>query len=227
MNLAYILLPWKGNRIDIKIKMKSSKKNTRNPVQTRSIESKEKIVASAYKLVKRNGYSKTGIRDIVDAAQVSIGTFYSYFKDKNDIALEILRSYSEEFYGKLASETISSLDKNVDLTEVVYQILSRMLVAAQKNPNLHRELIVLSLTDEKISATIKIIERERIQKEATRLLSYFTGKIQIKTEPVALLIAQRVMDDIVSYIVLQGFDVKNEIVLRESAEMIGSYLLKK
>ncbi|WP_279306068.1 hypothetical protein [Leptospira ellisii] len=42
-----------------------------------------------------------------------------------------------------------------------------------------------------------------------------------------MLLAQRSMDDIVSYMVLQGFDVESEIVLRETAEMIGSYLDKK
>nr|WP_100765368.1 TetR/AcrR family transcriptional regulator [Leptospira ellisii]PJZ92271.1 hypothetical protein CH379_14115 [Leptospira ellisii] len=70
--------------------MKSAK--IRKPIQNRSIETREKIVQSAYKLVKKKGYSETGIRDIVETADVSIGTFYSYFKDKNDIALEILRN---------------------------------------------------------------------------------------------------------------------------------------
>ncbi|AYV54489.1 TetR/AcrR family transcriptional regulator [Leptospira kmetyi] len=204
--------------------MKPVKSKTRKPIQDRSIETKEKIVQSAYKLVKRNGYSETGIRDIVETAEVSIGTFYSYFRDKNDIALEILRKYSEEFYGNLALETVAAIGKNVGLAEVVYQILNRMLVAAQKNPNLHREWIVLSLTDDKIAKAVKTIEGERIQTEAAGIFNHFAGKIKFRSEPIALTIAQRAMDDIISYMVLQGFDLKNEIVLRETAKMIASYL---
>ncbi|PKA02760.1 TetR family transcriptional regulator, partial [Leptospira ellisii] len=44
--------------------MKSAK--IRKPIQNRSIETREKIVQSAYKLVKKKGYSETGIRDIVE-----------------------------------------------------------------------------------------------------------------------------------------------------------------
>ncbi|WP_210413792.1 TetR/AcrR family transcriptional regulator [Leptospira yasudae] len=54
--------------------MKAAKSKTRKPIQDRSIETKEKIVQSAYKLVIRNGYPETGIREIVETAEVSIGS---------------------------------------------------------------------------------------------------------------------------------------------------------
>ncbi|AOP34236.1 TetR family transcriptional regulator [Leptospira tipperaryensis] len=207
--------------------MNSKKKKVRNPVQNRSIERKEKIIEAAYKLVKQRGYSETGIRDIVEVAEVSIGTFYAYYRDKSDIALEIIRKYSEEFYGNLAGDTIDSLKGETDLAIILYEILLRMKKSALKNPKLHRELAVLSLTDEKIAVAVKKIERERIQKEASKLLQHFGGTLELRSEPTSLLIAQRAMDDIVSYMVLHGFDVDPETVLRETALMISSYLLRK
>ncbi|TGK25325.1 TetR/AcrR family transcriptional regulator [Leptospira stimsonii] len=206
--------------------MNSKKKHVRSPVQSRSIERKENIIEAAYKLVKQRGYAETGIRDIVEAAGVSIGTFYSYYRDKNDIALEILRKYSEEFYGSLAGDTIDSLKGESDLSAILYEILLRMKNSALKNPKLHRELAILSLTDAKIAAAVKKIEKERIQTEASKLLQYFAGKVQLRSEPTSLLIAQRAMDDIISYMVLQGFDVDSETILRETALMISSYLLR-
>ncbi|RHX89594.1 TetR/AcrR family transcriptional regulator [Leptospira stimsonii] len=207
--------------------MNAKKKQVRSPVQSRSIERKENIIEAAYKLVKQRGYAETGIRDIVEAAGVSIGTFYSYYRDKNDIALEILRKYSEEFYGSLAGDTIDSLKGESDLSAILYEILLRMKNSALKNPKLHRELAILSLTDEKIAAAVKKIERERIQTEASKLFQYFASKVQLRSEPTSLLIAQRAMDDIISYMVLQGFDVDSETILRETALMISSYLLRK
>ncbi|PJZ52619.1 TetR/AcrR family transcriptional regulator [Leptospira adleri] len=207
--------------------MSPKKKKVRSPIQSRSIETKEKIIEAAYKLVKQRGYSETGIRDIVDAAGVSIGTFYSYYRDKNDIALEIIRKYSEEFYGNLAADTIDTLKGESDLGVILYEILVRMKKSALKNPKLHRELAILSLTDENIAAAVKKIERERIRKEASKLLLHFGGTLELRSEPTRLLIAQRAMDDIVSYMVLHGFDVDPETILRETASMISSYLLRK
>ncbi len=207
-----------------KSEMNSKKKNVRNPVQDRSIARKENIIDAAYKLVKRRGYAETGIRDIVEEAGVSIGTFYAYYKDKNDIAFEVIRKYSEEFYGNLASETIEALPENADLSRIILEILTRMRKSALKNKKLHRELAVLSLTDQTLAIATKKIERERIQKEVLKLLQHFGKNLQLRTEPASLLIAQRAMDDIITYMILQGFDVPDQKILEETALMIGTYL---
>lgn len=204
--------------------MDPKKKTVRNPVQDRSIARKESIIDAAYRLVKRNGYNETGIRDIVEEAGVSIGTFYAYYKDKNDIALEIVRKYSEEFYGNLAAETIGLLPENADLTRIILEILTRMRKSALKNKKLHKEFAILSLSDQALASAVKKIERERIGTEVFKLLQYFGKGRKLRSEPSALLVAQRAMDDIITYMVLQGFDISDEKILEETALMIGRYL---
>lgn len=204
--------------------MDPKKKIVRNPVQDRSIARKENLIESAYKLVKRNGYNETGIRDIVEEAGVSIGTFYSYYKDKNDIALEIIRKYSEEFYGNLSAETISSLPENADMPRIILEILTRMRKSALKNKKLHKEFAILSLADQTLSIAVKKIERERIGTEVFKLIQYFGKNRKLRSEPASLLIAQRAMDDIITYMVLQGFDIPDDKILEETAIMIGKYL---
>ncbi|PJZ77757.1 TetR family transcriptional regulator [Leptospira neocaledonica] len=204
--------------------MDPKKKIVRNPVQDRSIARKENLIEAAYKLVKRNGYDETGIRDIVEEAGVSIGTFYAYYKDKNDIALEVIRKYSEEFYGNLASETIGSLPETADIVQIILEILTRMRKSALKNKKLHKEFAILYLADQELSIAVKKIERERIGKEVFKLLEYFGKNLKLRSEPASLLIAQRAMDDIITYMVLQGFDIPDEKILEETAIMIGKYL---
>lgn len=46
----------------------------------------------------RQGYHGTGIKEIVDAAQVPKGSFYNYFKSKEDFGLAILLRHSSEFW---------------------------------------------------------------------------------------------------------------------------------
>lgn len=46
----------------------------------------------------KQGYHGTGIKEIVDAAQVPKGSFYNYFKSKEDFGLAILLRHSGEFW---------------------------------------------------------------------------------------------------------------------------------
>ena len=70
-----------------------AEKAVRKPRQKRSIETKEKIVSAAYQLFCEKGYYNTTTNEIAQVANVSIGSLYSYFKDKDTIFLEILERF--------------------------------------------------------------------------------------------------------------------------------------
>ncbi|HEY3309103.1 MAG TPA: TetR/AcrR family transcriptional regulator [Desulfuromonadaceae bacterium] len=46
----------------------------------------------------KRGYHGTGIKEIVDTAEVPKGSFYNYFKSKEDFGIEIVRCHSTEFW---------------------------------------------------------------------------------------------------------------------------------
>lgn len=48
----------------------------------------------------RRGYHGTGIKEIVDTAQIPKGSFYNYFKSKEDFAIAIIEHHSAEFWHK-------------------------------------------------------------------------------------------------------------------------------
>ena len=48
-------------------------------------QKRNSLLDSAFSLFIHNGFNKTSISDIVNAAGVAKGTFYLYFKDKYDI----------------------------------------------------------------------------------------------------------------------------------------------
>ena len=52
----------------------------------------------------KKGFQDTTIRDICEKANVSVGTFYSYFKSKNDVLKELYLSADKFFYKFVASE---------------------------------------------------------------------------------------------------------------------------
>ena len=76
----------------------------RIPVQRRSIERKQKILSSGFKLFCEHGYYKTNTIEIAKHAGVSTGAVYSYFKDKREIYIAAFDSYLEEISGRLFEE---------------------------------------------------------------------------------------------------------------------------
>lgn len=51
-------------------------------------------------LFARKGYHGTGIKEIVDTAHIPKGSFYNYFKSKEEFGIEIVRWHSADFWNK-------------------------------------------------------------------------------------------------------------------------------
>ncbi|MBE5775012.1 MAG: TetR/AcrR family transcriptional regulator [Clostridiales bacterium] len=72
--------------------------------QIRAVETRKRIVAAAKKLIAENGFENVSIEDIAKEAEVSTGSFYTYFKRKEDIVEELNQ---QDFY-RLA-ETVNEM----------------------------------------------------------------------------------------------------------------------
>ena len=60
--------------------------------QVRAAETRRKIVAAAKKLITEKGFESVAIEDIAKEAGVSTGSFYTYFKQKEDVIEELNQS---------------------------------------------------------------------------------------------------------------------------------------
>ena len=77
--------------------------------QQDAIETKKKIVNATKKLLSHKGFEEVSIIDITREAKVSTGSFYTYFKKKEDIISELNKL---DFY-ILAQTVIQMKDKTV------------------------------------------------------------------------------------------------------------------
>ena len=68
-----------------------------------------KILRTGAQLVRENGFNNTGLNDILKAAGIPKGSFYYYFKSKEDFGLKMIEylhsGISKAFYGYLAEES--------------------------------------------------------------------------------------------------------------------------
>lgn len=72
-------------------------------------KTKLKLVKTALELFKDTGFYDINVEDITAKAGVSKGTFYTYFKRKEDVVLEISRAPFSEIADELEKMTTSSL----------------------------------------------------------------------------------------------------------------------
>ena len=77
--------------------------------QARAIETRKKILKAAKALIAEKGFEDTSIGDIVKAAGVSTGSFYTYFKKKEDVVEELNKT---DFY-RLADIVNEMKDKDI------------------------------------------------------------------------------------------------------------------
>lgn len=68
---------------------------------TRREASINHITETALQLFAEKGFEKTSIRIIAEAAGISLGLLYNYYKSKDDLLLEIFRQGSEDIRASL------------------------------------------------------------------------------------------------------------------------------
>ena len=68
--------------------------------QIAALETKKKLLDAAKKIIYKKGLTNTSIEEITKACGVSNGTFYTYFKRKEDVIFELSREMYQEIYEK-------------------------------------------------------------------------------------------------------------------------------
>jgi TetR/AcrR family transcriptional regulator, transcriptional repressor for nem operon len=58
---------------------------------------KHKIITHAARIIRRKGFNNTGIQEILESAKVPKGSFYFYFKSKDELGLALIDYYGQFF----------------------------------------------------------------------------------------------------------------------------------
>ena len=92
-----------------------------NKRQISALEKKHRLITAGLDLLKSKGFDAINVEDITQKAGVAKGTFYTYFKRKEDIVLEISRSP----FGEIAKE-LENMD-NMLITEKLTHYFHRFM----------------------------------------------------------------------------------------------------
>lgn len=140
---------------------------------TKKLEKKMKIIDTAFSLFKNSSVNSTAIDDIVKAAGIARGTFYLYFKDKNDLLEQIIIYKSTESIKAVIKNTFSpDINEEKDFYEMLRSFLNCFIDFLIDNRD------ILPVVTKNLSSCIKNlpeIHDKEIQAFYERFMEYMTG----------------------------------------------------
>ena len=90
-------------------------------------ERRERIIGAAWKLFREKGFAEATINDIINEAGISKGTFYYYFRSKDDL-LDTLSEILDREYERLDGvepQDLSCFDKLMWLNYEVHSFMEK------------------------------------------------------------------------------------------------------
>lgn len=100
------------------------------------------ILEAAAKVFSEKGYIDSSIKDITNEASISVGSFYSYFDNKEDVLAQIYEEISNMSL-KIASDV--SMDNNANVTKKFTFAMACAIWTYAKNKELSKILFVKSM----------------------------------------------------------------------------------
>lgn len=99
---------------------------------------KFRLKQAAARVLEEVGYNELKVADICAAAEVALGTFYVYFKDKNEIAIEVVLDFVQHLYRQAVQ-----VGRGQEEYEAILRTNRFFVAAYEMNPGLMRCLVQL------------------------------------------------------------------------------------
>lgn len=203
-------------------------KGIRTPKQERSIKKKATIKEMALYLFCQEGYHKITTNQIANKAGMSVGSLYEYYKDKENILIDILNDYFEVFLNNQDSivQLFKSGIKNPDKHQWIRLLFDNLIKSHRSSLAFNRELHILYFS---ITEVAEICNR---QKNMIRNIVY-ESFLEIKDELIvndieaAVIIFLDLLDSIIDRITLNPLQIDEARIINEGSDAICRFLFEK
>lgn len=202
------------------------KRTARIPSQQRGIDTKEQIIKAAYDYICRNGFSKLTTPKLARAAGVSIGCFYGYFKDKEDLFQAVLDRYTRQF-DDLRNSAFQNFQKGGrPLQEQLMKFLEALILVHESSKELNAEMKQFAHRDKSIRFRLETAEQKTFQALREWLKSRVDNSVIADSDAYALLILDLV-NSLVDRVTFGPLPVSKERLLKACIEFLTTILRLK
>ena len=162
-------------------------------------QKRKKILDKAWELFRKNGYEETKVEDITRELGVSKGSFYTYFKTKDEVLYEILERIKKE-----NEERINKINVNQEPSKILEDyVISKMNYIVKLLNNMKISSINRNLSNSKLKnffEELKKVSIEFIKKNIVEKFNKINGNkynLEIISEFVYLAIEEFLYNEFV------------------------------
>lgn len=194
---------------------------TRVPTQKRSIEKKQRIKDAALKLMSEKGYFATSSNEIAREADVSIGTFYSYFKDKKELYAELV---DDIYTAVLTPINLNELPDDLSIEETVQLYVTAVFRGHEYQTAFQREISSLSEQSDEFRA-IEMVHKSNILHVFSEALKACREELKPQDFETSTYIILTTVEAVIHDTLFHNGGKNKEAVIRELTAMIVNYLV--
>ena len=193
-----------------------SETEIREPIQKRSIETKDRIIEAGFELICTDGYYNTNTSKIAKKAGVSTGIVYQYFKDKKDILMSGLERYADDIFHPMLHISNINFEKN-DISSLMKSMIKKYISNHKLSAIAHEEIVSMAHSDKDIANFF--YEREiEMTKKISSSLTESGFKIDNIDEKVHIIMG--LVDNLCHEIVYHkhkelDYDIMTDVVINE------------
>lgn len=200
-------------------------KTTREPQQKRSIQMKKRILKTAKDLICEKGFFAMTTNEIAKTANISIGSLYAYFSDKDTILLELLEQYNQHFmyvFEDIQTE-VNITAYQTDTYNWLRYLLEKLIYLHQSQKDFSKELMVLYHAKPEV-ANIIDHQSEKVRQSILTLLEQNRHSKNPKDLEATSFVIFDVISAITDRIVFKEGNIDPERIIKEGVNMLFLYL---
>lgn len=191
------------------------------PVQRRAIEKKSKLIESAKIVLNKKGYHGTYIKEITSEAGISVGSFYKYFKDKDDIYTEVIKVLIDK-----ELTIINELKEALEVEKLSWLLIRDYIIKridAIKFHNIIAEFHTVIKDSEQNSNLINDAKSKYIDVISEILLSINNEMTDDELHVVSLMLWRTLYGNIIEIVKIDNHELK-ELYIDNLTDMIFKYI---
>jgi AcrR family transcriptional regulator len=202
--------------------VETKEKTVRDPVQSRGIRTKQKIVEAGATLFSERGYHNVTADEIARAAGASVGTFYAYFVDKRDLFLAVLDDYFTQCNNVVIQRVgaFSSVER-INASSFIMDTINLLVSVHRTASPLLNEILKMSLADDEV--------KRRLDEVDARITALIEGALiragmDKRRAAAKAFVIYHAGEGIIHQIVLSRQQIDEEAVLSGMTRLFGAYL---
>ncbi len=193
--------------------------------QARGINTREKILEAAERCFCENGYYEATIRKLAAAAQVSIGSFYFYFKDKDELLIEVYRRQNEKFLHTLAASIGKKEQYKNNKKAWLHEFIVDLLRTYGNSGKLRIELKALNYENPQVAEQKNLIKKQTVELMMESIRSSLVMReLKVKHPQIAILFVIDMVDSTYDQLTREEHAGEREDIIDECFDAIYKYL---